>query len=53
MTYEQLPSITFTSLEEEGLTWELPSDIPPGIRGMNALDFEPDLDDYEYLQSIY
>ena len=27
-------------------------DIPAGTRGMRTLDYEPDTDDYEYMQAI-
>ena len=26
--------------------------VPPAVAGMRALDYEPDTDDYEYLQQI-
>ena len=37
----------FTEELLEGETF----DIPPAVPGMRALDYEPDTDDYEYLQS--
>lgn len=36
---------------EELLVDEL-YDVPPAAKGLRALDYEPDTDDYEYMQQI-
>ena len=52
MTYERFPSVSFISLEEADLL-DAQFEFPSSVKGMNALDYEPDLDDYEYIQSLY
>ena len=47
--YELLDALTDTY----GLTFEVEQGYPAGVKGMRALDYEPDMDDYEYLQTCY
>ena len=47
--YQLLDSLT----DQYGLSYEEIDSIPPAVKGMRGLDYEPDLDDYEYIQSIY
>ena len=53
MTYEFDYQVLEALTDTYGLTYETEQGYPAGVKGMRALDYEPDMDDYEYLQSCY
>ena len=57
MTYEFDYQVLESLTDNYGLLADLAElesiDYPAGVKGMRALDYEPDVDDYEYQQSRY
>ena len=47
--YQLLDALT----DNYGLVFEHEEAYVPEIKGMRALDYQPDMDDYETLQSLY
>ena len=53
MTYEFDYQVLESLTDTYGLSLEVEEGYPADVKGMRALDYEPDMDDYEYQQSRY
>ena len=51
MTYDYNDQYLLSDFSDELLVDEL-YEVPPAAKGMRALDYEPDCDDFEYMQQL-